>query len=126
MPSHQLMHDSDADASGEANLRPRRLVGDAVYVLQRQVMSLILPRGLTEEQIANDPSADLIIRPIVLNTRTTGQRIPTMQFEYPILELQRYPPPVPAWRFGIMGLAGLRQVRPLAPVSPKTASRGSS
>ena len=65
MPSHQLTHDSDADASGEANLRPRRLVGDAVHVLQRQVMSLKqqscgAAAGLTEEQIANDPTADLI------------------------------------------------------------------
>jgi hypothetical protein len=39
MPSSQLMQESDADASGEVNLRPRRLVGDAVYVLQRQLMS---------------------------------------------------------------------------------------
>jgi hypothetical protein len=38
-----------------------------------------------------------------------------MQFEYPIFKLQRYPPPVPAWRFGIMGLGGLRQVRSLLP-----------
>lgn len=65
MPSYQLMQESDADVSGEANLRPRRLVGDAVYVLQRQVMSLKQQScgpaaGLTEEQIANDPTADLI------------------------------------------------------------------
>jgi hypothetical protein len=44
--------------------------------------------GLTEEQIANHPSADLIMRAIVLNTKTTGKRISTMQFEYPVSKLQ--------------------------------------
>lgn len=70
-----------------------RLVLDAVNVLQEQFMSLKQQScdpaaGSSEEQIANDPSAVLVMRAIVLNTRKTGQRFITMQFEYPVFKLQ--------------------------------------